>query len=109
MDTAYHVLRESPKLKDSAKFNKVFISSDRTVDERIKHKELVSQLKKNIQMNSSTHWKISKGKVISSDENEVQDLNDDISEVGTKENQKTERVTRQKTRKLKGEFSRTGS
>ena len=43
--------------------SKVYISSDRTPKQRIKHKELVEELKNKIQEDSSRHWKISKGGV----------------------------------------------
>ena len=57
------ILKDSPRLKSSARFSKVYISSDRTPKQRIKHKELVEELKNKIQEDSSRHWKISKGGV----------------------------------------------
>ena len=51
------------KLKSSARYSKVYISSDMTPKERIRHKELVEELKKKIQVDSSKHWKIIKGGV----------------------------------------------
>ena len=62
-DTVHSILKDSPRLKSSARFSKVYISSDRTPKQRIKHKELVEELKNKIQEDSSRHWKISKGGV----------------------------------------------
>ena len=62
-DTVHSILKDSPRLKSSARFSKVYISSDRTPKQRIKHKELVEELKNTIQEDSSRHWKISKGGV----------------------------------------------
>ena len=56
-----------PKLKRSARYSKVYIRSDRTPKERIRHKKLVKELKNNIQVDSSKHWKMSKGGVTSVD------------------------------------------
>jgi len=64
-DTVHCILKESPKLKRSERFSKVYISSDRTPEQRIKHKELVCEMKTKIQSDSSKHWKISKGEVVS--------------------------------------------
>ena len=48
-------------------YSKVFISPDRTPEERIEHNELVREMKSKIQSDSSKHWKINKGKVVSVD------------------------------------------
>ena len=63
-DTVHSILKESTKLKSSTVYSKVFISPDRTPEERIKHNELVREMKSNIQSDSSKHWKINKGKVV---------------------------------------------
>ena len=41
----YMVLKQSPKLKSSTRFSKVFISIDRTPEQRVKQKELVCEMK----------------------------------------------------------------
>ena len=69
-DTVHSILKESTKLKSSTVYSKVFISPDRTPEERIKHNELVREMKSKIQSDSSKHWKINKGKVVV-DENEA--------------------------------------
>ena len=66
-DTVHSILNDSPKLKSSARHGKVYISSDRTPKERIRHKELVEELKNKLKVDSSKHWKISKGGVTSVD------------------------------------------
>ena len=66
-DTIHMVLKESPKLKSSAKFSKVFISIDRTPEQRVKQKENVCEMKEKIRADASKHWKISKGEVVSSE------------------------------------------
>ena len=63
-DTVHSILKESTKLKSSTVYSKVFISPDRTPEERIKHNELVREMKSKIQSDSSKHWKINKGKVV---------------------------------------------
>ena len=56
---------QSLKAQLGPRFSKVYcISSDRTPKQRIKHKELVVELKNKIQVDSNKHWKISKGGVI---------------------------------------------
>ena len=61
----HSILKESTKLKSSTVYSKVFISPDRTPEERIEHNELVREMKSKIQSDSSKHWKINKGKVVS--------------------------------------------
>ena len=63
----YMVLKESPKLKSSTRFSKVFISIDRTPVQRVKQKELVCEMKEKIRADASKHWKISKGEVVLSE------------------------------------------
>ena len=50
-------------------YSKVFISPERTPDKRIKHDELVREMKSKIQSDSSNckHWQISKGEVVVAD------------------------------------------
>jgi len=67
-DTVHDVLRCSTMLKDSNCYNKVFIGPDRNPQQRIKHNELVCEMKTMIQSDRSKHWKIGKGKVFSVDE-----------------------------------------
>ena len=59
------ILKDSTKFKTSTMYSKVFISPDRTPEERIEHSELVREMKSKIQSDSSKHWKINKGKVVS--------------------------------------------
>ena len=64
-DTVHSILKDSTKFKTSTMYSKVFISPDRTPEERIEHNELVREMKSKIQSDSSKHWKINKGKVVS--------------------------------------------
>ena len=64
-DTVHSILKDSTKFKTSTMYSKVFISPDRTPEERIEHSELVREMKSKIQSDSSKHWKINKGKVVS--------------------------------------------
>ena len=66
-DTVHSVLKDSTNFKRSTMYSKVFISPDRTPEERIEHSELVREMKSKIQSDSSKHWKINKGKVVSVD------------------------------------------
>ena len=64
-DTVHSILKDSTKFKTSTMYSKVFISPDRTPEECIEHNELVREMKSKIQSDSSKHWKINKGKVVS--------------------------------------------
>ena len=62
----HSILKDCTKFKTSTiMYSKVFISPDRTPEERIEHNELVREMKSKIQSDSSKHWKINKGKVVS--------------------------------------------
>ena len=51
----------------SAAFGYFLVFPDRTPEERVKHNELVRDMKSKIQSDSSKHLKISKGEVVSVD------------------------------------------
>ena len=79
-DTVHSILKDSLKLKSPARYSKVSINSNRTPKERIRHKELVEKVKNKIQVDSSKHWKISKGGVTSVDTGDpAQEVLDDPS------------------------------
>ena len=90
-DTVHSILKESKNLKGSASYSKVFISPDRTPEQRIKQNELVCEMKKKIQSDSSKHWKISKGIVISVDK-EVISATESELESSNKESELTEQL-----------------
>ena len=60
------VLRNSGKLKSDVDYVDVYISPNRTYEERQEHKNLVVELKNRIKNNPDTWWTIRNGKVISS-------------------------------------------
>jgi hypothetical protein len=70
-DAVHNILKDSTQLKSSSRYKKVFINPDRTPEQRIKHNELVNEMKKKIQLDSSKRWKISKGGVVSADREQV--------------------------------------
>lgn len=68
-DTVHSILRSSPQLKKSDKFKHVYISFDRTQEQRLEHRKLVSELKKRIAEGPrDTRFYIKNGKVVSDPE-----------------------------------------
>lgn len=66
-DTATGVLRKSQCLKNNGKFNKVFISPDRTTAQRIEQRKLVTQMKEQAADDTSRKFYIRNGQIESSE------------------------------------------
>ena len=63
-DVAYQILRKAKKLKETAGYERVFISPDRTVEERISRQKLVIELKEKRTANPHKNYMIRKGEVV---------------------------------------------
>ena len=63
-DTVYQILRKAKLLKDAGGYERVFISPDRTVEERISRQKLVNELKVERSANPNRHFIIRKGEVV---------------------------------------------
>ena len=63
-DLAYQILRKAKQLKETAGYERVFISPDRTVEERISRQKLVIELKEKRTANPNKNYMIRKGEVV---------------------------------------------
>ena len=60
----YQILRKARLLKDIDGYQTVFISPDRTIEERISRQKLVNELKGRRQADPNKHFVIRKGEVV---------------------------------------------
>ena len=58
------ILRKAKQLKDLEGYQKIFISPDRTVQERVEQKKLIGQLKDKRQSDLSKHFVIRRGEIV---------------------------------------------
>ena len=63
-DTVYQILRRAKLLKNAEGYERVFISPDRTAEERISRQKLVNELKEKRSANPHKHFIIRKGEVV---------------------------------------------
>ena len=63
-DTVYQILRKAKLLKDAEGFERVFISPDRTVEERVSRQKLVNELKEKRAADPNKHFIIRKGEIV---------------------------------------------
>ena len=63
-ETVYQILRKASKLRNFEDCQKVFISPDRTVEERISRKMLVEQLKEKRGADPNNNYVIRKGEIV---------------------------------------------
>ena len=63
-ESVYQILREAKQLKEIEGYKRVFISPDRTVEERISRQKLVNELKEKRAADPNKHYIIRKGEVI---------------------------------------------
>ena len=66
-DIVYQILRKAKRLKDIDGFRTVYISPNRTPDERISRKKLVEELKKRRSDNPNSRYFIRKGEIVKAD------------------------------------------
>ena len=66
-EIVHRILTKAKNLKDSANYRKVFISPDRTPEERTKHRQLVAEMKKLATDNPDQHFFIFKGEICQED------------------------------------------
>ena len=66
-ETARTILGKSARLKDSDNYKTVFISPDRTLEERLERRELVAKLKEKKESEPDKSWKIRNGSVVESE------------------------------------------
>ena len=64
-DIVYQLLRKAKRLKDIDGYKTIFISPDRTPEERISRKTLVGELKKKRLDDPNNHYFIRKGEIVS--------------------------------------------
>ena len=70
--TVYDVIKQAKELKRSSRYSKVYISFDRSPEQRTEHRRLVEELKRRIALDPSQHYVIRGGKVLSRTELEAQ-------------------------------------
>ena len=63
-DSVYQILRKAKQLRDTEGYERVFISPDRTVEERISRQKLVNELKEKRAAEPNKHYIIRKGEVV---------------------------------------------
>ena len=63
-DSVYQILRKAKQLRDTEGYERVFISPDRTVEERISRQKLVNELKEKRAADPNKHYIIRKGEVV---------------------------------------------
>jgi hypothetical protein len=63
-DTVYQILKKAKVLKDTEGCQGVFISPDRTVEERVSRQKLVEELKQSRAADPNKHFIIRKGEVV---------------------------------------------
>ena len=63
-ESVYQILRKAKQLKEIEGYKRVFISPDRTVEERISRQKLVNELKEKRAADPNKHFIIRKGEVI---------------------------------------------
>ena len=70
-EAAAEILKESKRLKEIREYSRVFISPDRTPEERAARRKLVEALKKKVQEQPDKHHYIRNGTVCSTDKSET--------------------------------------
>ena len=65
--TVFQILRKAKRLKDIDGCKTIFIAPDRTLDERISRKKLVSELEEKRQSDPNSHYLIRKGEIVKQD------------------------------------------
>ena len=63
-ETARTILGKSARLKDSGEYGTVYIAPDRTLEERVERRELVTKLKEKRENEPNKAWKIRRGVVV---------------------------------------------
>ena len=67
VDVVYQILRKAKRLKDIEGLKTVYISPNRTPEERISRQKLVTELKKKRSDNPTAHYFIRKGEIVKAD------------------------------------------
>ena len=67
VDIVYQILRKARRLKDIEGFKTIYISPNRTPEERISRQKLVSELKKKRSDDPSARYFIRKGEIVKAD------------------------------------------
>ena len=70
--TVQQILAKSRQLRQSEKYKSVFLSPDRTAEQRTEHRELVQQLKEKAKEEPHRHHYIKRGQIYSTDTNKTQ-------------------------------------
>ena len=63
-ETVFQILKKAKRLKDIDGFKNIYIALDRTLDERISRKKLVSELKEKRQSDPNSRYLIRKGEIV---------------------------------------------
>ena len=63
-ETVYELLRTAKKLKLTTSYKQVYLSADRTPDQRVAQKKLVEELKEKVRENPEQHYYVKGGKVL---------------------------------------------
>ena len=63
-EIVFQILKKAKRLKDIDGFKNIYIAPDRTLDERISRKKLVSELKEKRQSDPNSHYLIRKGEIV---------------------------------------------
>ena len=66
-ETVGAILGKSARLKDSDQYQTVFISPDRSVEERKERRELVARLKERRKSEPNKVWKVRRGSIVEGD------------------------------------------
>ena len=67
-DNVYQILRKAKRLKDIDGYKTVYISPNRTNEERLSRRTLVNELKKKRLEDQSSHYFIRKGEIVKAEE-----------------------------------------
>ncbi len=63
-ETVFHILGKAKRLKDIEDCKAIYIAPDRTFDERVGRKKLVSELKEKRQYDPHSRYLITKGEIV---------------------------------------------
>ena len=64
LETVFQILKKAKRPKDIDGCKTIYIAPDRTIDERISRKKLVSELREKRQSDPNSHYLIRKGEIV---------------------------------------------